>query len=346
MWHWLPSELCNKSRFCFSQRRLFFLQLCLLVFCLHVAIMLLYGFVAWCFSGKQKFSISLSDQGATYVLMPLQKYVVQDKSRVVVAAEHTKHKKSRLIDHETYQRKKNSSNKKLIIKSKSKSSKNVASLSLKTGTKSQSQQASLTLSSINKNKVVFKPQKVKPAIVEIKELQESVGEQKKVDEPVIVPSVGQVADVQKLAEVGKSDHAVDSDVLQNQQAEIQDLVEVQESVQQLPTDQKDFLDSVDHDDDLQEEQVVFIGYEQLDQSLINSKIQHTVQQNWTPPVGMLKNISCDIRLKIGSDGTAVEAKIIKDSGVFVYDASARKTLLNIKYPKEVWNKTITITLGT
>ena len=102
---------------------------------------------------------------------------------------------------------------------------------------------------------------------------------------------------------------------------------------------------VETDDDFDENNVVFIGYEELDQSIVGSKIQHEIQQVWTPPVGMKSDIECEIRVKVDQNGQALETKIVKSSGVFVYDATAKKTLQKIDYPKEVFNKSITIVLG-
>lgn len=130
MWRWLPSALCNKSLGCLSQRRLFFLQLIGIVFGIHFFVFVLYGFIGWMQSGHDRFKISLTQSGATYVLMPLQKKVNQSigqKNRAQNSDANRALKKSNVIDHETYQNKKNARKKSKSAAQKStiKSTKNV-----------------------------------------------------------------------------------------------------------------------------------------------------------------------------------------------------------------------------
>ncbi len=98
-------------------------------------------------------------------------------------------------------------------------------------------------------------------------------------------------------------------------------------------------------DDIDLEQVVFFGREQLDNSIIASKLKQAVEQCWNPPVGIKKGTSCQMRVHVNSHGKADEVKIIHSSRILMYDLPARKALFAMHYPQEVWNKAITIALG-
>lgn len=99
------------------------------------------------------------------------------------------------------------------------------------------------------------------------------------------------------------------------------------------------------DDDIDLENVVFLGRDQFDNSIVASKLKQAVEQCWTSPVGIKKGTICQMRVHINQNGSADEVKIVQSSKIIMYDLPARKALLAMKYPKEVWNKTITIALG-
>ncbi len=91
--------------------------------------------------------------------------------------------------------------------------------------------------------------------------------------------------------------------------------------------------------------VEFVGYEQLDSLMIERLIQQAVQTFFKPPVGIAKDISCEVLVDVSKDGRASLAKVVRSSGIVAYDTSARAALYKTEFPKEVWNKTISIVLG-
>lgn len=313
MWRWLPSELCNKSLGCIIPRRIFFLQLIGIVFAVHVIVFFSYVIIGLLSKNQDHFKISLTHSGATYVLMPLQKKVDQKN---MPSVSKSSYKKSNVIDHATYERKKNAAKKsKALIASKKhqKNSKQIKSSS-KNNASLKEEQASVLMRTQLKSKLSLKKTKAVTKIQEVAQLQE-----------IVPPEVKKEPEIEKVMQP-----VVD---LASQQSKIEEVV--LEDVQALALD-----------DDFDENNVVFVGYEELDQSIIGSKIQQTIQQIWIAPVGMKKDIACEVQVKIGADGQALQAKVLKSSEVFVYDASARKALLAIEYPKEVYRKTITIVLGS
>ena len=89
----------------------------------------------------------------------------------------------------------------------------------------------------------------------------------------------------------------------------------------------------------------FVGYEQLESLTIQYRIQKSVQQHFKPPVGVSKSASCELSVQVNKQGKAQQVTMSKSSGIMVYDVSARGAIRHIEFPKEVWNKTITIVLG-
>ncbi|OGB85954.1 hypothetical protein A3J41_02220 [candidate division TM6 bacterium RIFCSPHIGHO2_12_FULL_38_8] len=317
--------LCNKSSICFSSRRLFFLQLLGIVLGMHCAIFATYALVGWLVSGTDRFKISLTQSGgATYVLMPFQKRVDQKNQKVLSGVSNV-YKKSNVIDHETYQRKKNAQKKSKIVATAQKSA---SKKSLKSGTKAaqaaKKPQASVMMQTQSKKQSKLKRSKISAKIQEIVEVEKS---EQKLEEKMTVPILSPVpsaATVTQSLQKASAGTVEDSVINEAKNTELEPAV----------------------DDDFDENNVIFVGYEELDKSIVGSKIQHSVQQIWTPPAGMSKDVSCEVQIKIGADGQAVQAKVVKPSGVFVYDAAARKTLMALDYPQEVWNKNITIVLGS
>jgi hypothetical protein len=227
------------------------------------------------------------------------------QSRVTVSG--NVHKKSNVIDLSTYQARKKNKKKNLEKK-----------LPAKTLTSALSKQ---------KNPVV--PAKKQPSVV----VTDQVKPSKKIKkEKTTVQTVQMSLDIQNVLSADLEKQNVP--VLQPEPVIPPAIEEKSVGVQQKSDDQN-----------FDENNVVFIGYQDLDRSVVGSKIQHTIQQSWAAPVGMSPGTSCEIQLKISEQGHAYESKIIKSSGVFVYDSTAKKTLQMIEYPQEVWNKTITIVLG-
>ena len=91
--------------------------------------------------------------------------------------------------------------------------------------------------------------------------------------------------------------------------------------------------------------VEFIGYEQLDTLAVQHKIQQHVQEHFTPPVGMPEGTCSELTVSITGQGKVSKAILVKSSGSLVYDNATRTAIYKTVFPKEVWNKTITIVLG-
>ncbi len=325
MWHWLPSVLYNKSTFYFSAKRLFFLQLVVIVFSAHFLIVLLSFFISWLEKDNQKFNVSLLQHHATYVLMPLQKKVLQKEQAVKNSSKV--HTKSQVIDHETY-----------LAKKKAKKETHIQSGKISKSTLSSTKARLSEPKKVGTHAVVAPKDKV--SLVAKAELSKTKNV-KKSKEPILAAEIVDI-EIVSVPALPIKDVESKNELLEN--AAIQNLQKDNE----ISTQKAEIIDlKVDESlDNFDEDNVVFVGYEELEQCMIASKIAQKVQESWKAPVGITKDVSCDVSVKVGADGVGLNAKVIKSSGIFVYDLSARKALLKIEYPKEVWNKTITIALGS
>jgi hypothetical protein len=166
-----------------------------------------------------------------------------------------------------------------------------------------------------KNKKKDKQKKIK-----LIQEQKNYEEQIKVSDPVIEPKE------QELKQ-----QAIQNDTLLENQQQID--LEKNNDTQQLQSEEASL------------DEVIFVGYEQFDECVISSKIQQAVVQTWTPPVGIDVGTSCEMKIKVSSQGTADTVEIIKGSGILVYDTSARTALSQVEFPQEVYGKVIRIVLG-
>jgi len=301
MLRWLPSALYRTS----SERQRFLQEIVLFVFAAHVALIVVMIGASF-FAGKgQKYTISLHQSGATYVLMPLQKHVAPSKVTSKSVATSRARKKSKVVDYDTYQHRKKSK-KRSVARLQQKSTATIASVKIQP----LSKKSRATATMVDKKPTVRKKNKIK--VVE-----QAVTES-------VEPEVLDTKNVETLAST--------------------DPVPVQVT-EALETSKDESLDQADNGETFDEDNVIFVGYEQLDECVIGSKIQTAIQQCWTVPIGIGAGVSCQMRVVVSDQGNAQSVAIDKGSGIFVYDSSARRALLQVEYPKEVWNKTITIVLG-
>jgi hypothetical protein len=371
MLHLLPSVLSKKIYYYFSPRRVFLAELLLFVFFSHIIIFGLMIFVSSLEHKPEQFSISLSHTGQTYVLMPLSKkesdFQVKQKG-----GKSGLYKKSKVIDYETYQKHKQSkknkkaahkkiTRKKSLVNKKNPTRQAMPKQAEKKAQKVDAKQASLGLKSFAKPKVESKTKSKKKIVIEKAEKKKIVEKSTDLKKEVVL----EVAQVKEIIqpEIIKLEQLVEKEVTLIPQLEAveQDIVEpaiidiakidtkevpIKDQPEDLDVDeQEDKDDSELMDDDIDLENVVFLGRDQFDNSIVASKLKQAVEQCWTSPVGIKKGTSCQMRVHVNQKGDADDIKVIQSSKIIMFDLPARKALFSMKYPKEVWNKTITIALG-
>ncbi len=309
----LPNELYNKR----SERKSFLRNLFLLVLSVHLVFfgsMILMSIIG---KKQDKFTILMHQTGATYVLMPLQKKVNQ-AGTVAGKGNSSASDKSQVLAYDEYlERKKNSKkvNQK-NISSKQKLSKKKQELQK---TKKVTSKATAILA--DKKYIDKKTKHKKLSLTKNKKQKKNkikIVEQAQDQSPNITKE--EVATVQQEQVANQLSSEVVQDIQDGQEHSDTTLSPVSDNV-------------------------IFVGYEELDECVIGSKIQHAIIQSWTPPVGLDQGVCCEMKITISPHGAADSIEVIKTSGVLVFDMSARTALQQIEFPKEVHGKTIMIVLG-
>jgi len=92
-------------------------------------------------------------------------------------------------------------------------------------------------------------------------------------------------------------------------------------------------------------QPIFIGRLELEALEMQEAIEKEITQHWQPPSGLSKDLSCTMKILVGYDGVVKQAKMLKASGVLMYDVSVRTAVANLHLPKLVWGKELNITFN-
>lgn len=318
MLHLLPSVLYNKV----SERRSFLQELFLFVLLLHLFLFVVPFLSSLLMHKHSKFTISMHQAGATYVLMPFQKKVSQNSSSMVCDTSNIS-KKSHVMGYDEYVQN-TKKNKKVVQKNNKVDSVSNTKLEKQKIEKKSKQRPHST--AVLADKIYAKKRLASKKIVNSKNKKNLKNNKTKNKIKIIE---------QKQPEVLKT--------LQ-EEAKNQVQQSVQEQSLKVESTVPDILQSSEEISAVSDN-VIFIGYEQFDECVIGSKIQHAIIQSWTPPVGLEQGISCEMKIVVSADGAADTIEVVKGSGVLVFDMSARAALQEIEFPKEVQGKTIMLVLG-
>lgn len=117
--------------------------------------------------------------------------------------------------------------------------------------------------------------------------------------------------------------------------------------EQLHAKIKDVHESVKEQIEKQEspDEILYVNQDTYQQMEIARAVQNSIIEHWVPPLGMPNNIACQVQIIVNGQGKAADVKVLKKSGVAVFDMAARRALLQVDYPKLVWNKTIIVSFN-
>ena len=73
-----------------------------------------------------------------------------------------------------------------------------------------------------------------------------------------------------------------------------------------------------------------------------AQLQKELVQKWRPPVGVSSDCCCDISFSVSKKGIVQQLKMIKSSGVLMFDISARQALFAMKMPQWTYGKPLII----
>lgn len=352
MWPWLRSEHFKKV-FALSDRQKFLCKLCLLTCIGHILLLALSTCSCFNFQKQERFVVSSQHGNTVYVLSPLQKQI---KSPIVQSGA-TSTKASKVIDLNTYQKLSQASLKTEskpslaqisvaapLAKEKKTNTPLVKSLALKKDSKQSVQKkANITISELKTAKKAQPLKQIskktlpekKAALVVVKKNDTDKVESLSTKSPAVLPVTEKKASVPLAQEV---------DLVKDKHLKPITPIEAL-PVEPLLDDLNKANEESSVNDDIDIDHVTFIGYEQLDSLAVQNKIQQIIQENFKSPIGIKKGVSCEYSVFVGSDGKSKTIKMVRSSGILIYDTSARAMLYRVEFPKDVWNKTITIVLG-
>jgi outer membrane biosynthesis protein TonB len=85
------------------------------------------------------------------------------------------------------------------------------------------------------------------------------------------------------------------------------------------------------------------NYREVEALRMQAQLQKEIVQTWKPPIGVSPDCSCDVSFFVTATGTLNHIKMVKPSGVMMFDISARQALCATKMPHWTYGKTLTIT---
>jgi hypothetical protein len=91
---------------------------------------------------------------------------------------------------------------------------------------------------------------------------------------------------------------------------------------------------------IEDAQRLILGRDDLVSLRIYQAIQSEVSRFWNPPIGLSKDLECEIKASVDNEGKIYKVYVEKSSGVLVYDMSARMAFVKVEMPKEVYGKDI------
>src|SRR5579863_6920565 len=84
------------------------------------------------------------------------------------------------------------------------------------------------------------------------------------------------------------------------------------------------------------------NYREVEALRCGAQLQKELVQKWKPPIGVSPECICEISFFVTTSGVIEELKMIKSSGVMMYDISARQALFAMKMPPWTHGKPLVI----
>jgi hypothetical protein len=84
------------------------------------------------------------------------------------------------------------------------------------------------------------------------------------------------------------------------------------------------------------------NYREVEALRRGAQLQKELVQKWQPPIGVSPECTCEISFFINNKGNIENLKMIKNSGVMMFDISARQALCTMKMPQWTYGKPLII----
>lgn len=299
----------------FTPKRTFFLKLCGIVFVCHVLLLLFATFLYKPSHEYERFDTLNRVKTELIVFCPLQKKLKDKKNN----KSFNKNKEQKIIGLDQYQKSLMQQKAKGETRKESVSVISVKKPSLQIAREKRGTKAVKSSRVVQKDN--SKSSEISLEVVEHEEIVIEIEVQKQVKQ-------------EKVA-------ALENQDVKDKSVEIKQELPVQQAVLAQVTSQE--VEPLSDDIDL--EDVTFVGYQELESLKIGQQIQSVIEQCFKPPLGVAQGISCECCVSIDGVGRASRIVIQKSSKVPAFDIASRSCLQKVSFPQEVRNKTIIIVLG-
>lgn len=84
------------------------------------------------------------------------------------------------------------------------------------------------------------------------------------------------------------------------------------------------------------------NYREVEALRKQAQLQKEIVQKWSPPIGVSPDCMCEVSFFVTSTGKIENIKIIKSSGVMMFDISVRQAIFAMKMPQWTYGKPLTI----
>ena len=92
----------------------------------------------------------------------------------------------------------------------------------------------------------------------------------------------------------------------------------------------------------QQEEVKYVTHKEFNALQLQTALQESIEQVWTPPAGMHDSVVCHVSISIGWDGKLSQSIIEESSGVLIYDIAVERAVTAMKLPRQMWGKTVRV----
>lgn len=92
----------------------------------------------------------------------------------------------------------------------------------------------------------------------------------------------------------------------------------------------------------QQDNVKYVTQKEFSALQLQTALQESIEQVWTPPAGMLESVVCHVSISIGWDGKLAQSVIEESSGVLIYDIAVEQAVTAMKLPRQMWGKTVRV----
>jgi len=84
------------------------------------------------------------------------------------------------------------------------------------------------------------------------------------------------------------------------------------------------------------------NFREVEELRRGAQLQKELVQKWQPPIGVSPDCTCDISFFVNKQGIIEQLKMVKSSGIMMFDISARQALFSMKMPQWTYGKPLII----